>query len=253
MKSIRMHGIAMLLSLAAVSGMAPAAGVEDVVRDTQRLVAEDGHVSMVWWMPLEFWDGSLANNPDMPEATRKELVGVMAPYTVVALLRAETVGNGLGEIKSKEDLQKNTRFTINGTAMQALPAEQVSQPATLMISQLKPVLAEAAGQLGEAMEFLVFPSGVDDKLMVDATMPGNLTINFYGRDFKWRLPLGSVLPPRIDKATGEEFPGNYEYNPFTGRKIDAGAAATKPAAAKPSAPATKPAAPATKSDKPATK
>jgi hypothetical protein len=250
-----MHGLAMLLSLVALPGLARAAGVEDILRETQRLVSADGHVSMVWWMPLEFWEGSLANNPDLPEQARNELLEAMAPYTVVALMRADTAGSGLGEIKSKEDLRNNTRFTINGKTLQVLPADKVSQPATLIIAQLKPVLAQAAGQLGEALEFLVFPAGEGDKLLVDPTMPGNLTINFYGRDYKWRLPLGSLLPPKTDKATGEEFPGNYEYNPYTGRKIEAGAAAT-PAAAKPAAaPATapKPAAPAKKADKPATK
>lgn len=248
MKSIKVHGLAMLLSLLALPGLVRAAGVEDIVRDTQRLVPENGHISMVWWMPLEFWDGSLASNPDLPEAARTELVGAMAPYTVVALLRADTTAAGFGNVQGKEELLKNTRFTINGKTLQALPADKISQPATLIIAQLKPVLAQAAGQLGEAMEFLVFPSGEGDTLLVDAAKPGNLTINFYGKDYKWRLPLGSVLPPKIDKATGEEFPGSYEYNPYTGRKIDTGAEA-KPAAAKP---ATKPAAPA-KSDKPAAK
>jgi hypothetical protein len=216
-------------------------------------------------MPLEFWDGSLASNPELPEAARAELVGAMAPYTVVAVLRAQTSANGFGNVESKESLLKNTRFTINGKTLQALPADKVSQPATLIIAQLKPVLAQAAGQLGEALEFLVFPSGEGDTLLVDAAKPGNLTINFYGKDYKWRLPLGSVLPPKIDKVTGEEFPGSYEYNPYTGRKIEvageAKPAAAKPAskpaatspAPKPAAPATKPAAPATKTDKPATK
>ena len=37
--------------------------------------------------------------------------------------------------------------------------------------------------------------------------------------FRYRLPLGSVLPPRFDPNTEETFPGNYNYSPFTGAKL----------------------------------
>ena len=39
-----------------------------------------------------------------------------------------------------------------------------------------------------------------------------------------KFPLGSLLKPRIDPVSGESFPGNYGYNPYTGVKLDAGPA-----------------------------
>ena len=29
----------------------------------------------------------------------------------------------------------------------------------------------------------------------------------------------SLLPPKFDQDTGEKFPGNYLFNPYTGRKL----------------------------------
>ena len=37
--------------------------------------------------------------------------------------------------------------------------------------------------------------------------------------YRWRLPLGSLLPPRYDAKTGEKFSGNYLYSPFTGKEL----------------------------------
>lgn len=36
---------------------------------------------------------------------------------------------------------------------------------------------------------------------------------------RYHLPLGSVLPAVVDPRTGDSFPGNYHFNPFTGEKL----------------------------------
>jgi hypothetical protein len=51
-----------------------------------------------------------------------------------------------------------------------------------------------------------------------------------GTEFKFRLPLGSLLPPKFDPNTHEKFPGNYIYSPYTGSKLvnDVPGAASQP-------------------------
>jgi hypothetical protein len=41
----------------------------------------------------------------------------------------------------------------------------------------------------------------------------------YDQTYRWRTPLGSLLPVKVDAKTGEEFPGNYSFNPYTGEKL----------------------------------
>jgi hypothetical protein len=70
------------------------------------------------------------------------------------------------------------------------------------------------------MEFVVYPAkAADGTPTVDAAQAGTLKIKLYDQAFSWRLPLGSLLPAQFDKKTGEEFPGNYQFNPFTGDKL----------------------------------
>jgi len=219
MKSIA-HGIGTLLVMMAVTASAQAANMEDIVRDTQRMSVQDGRVSLVWWIPVQFWEESLKANAGVPEAMRTQITSVMGEYNVVALLRAVTGGGGLEDIQPRDELLKNTRVEIAGKAVEPLPAEQISPAASALLSQLKPALMASAGAVGQGMEFVVYPGKADGKLLVDAAQPGAMAITFYGRSWQWRLPLGSLLPPKKDQKTGEEFPGNYQYNPFTGQKLD---------------------------------
>jgi hypothetical protein len=219
MKSLKMSGAAALLALFALTGATRAAGIDDLVRETQRIVVEENQVSMVWWMPLEFWSETIRGNPDLNAEARSELVSMMADYTVIALMRATPGAEGLEKIQPKAELLKNTKVEYDGKVLTPVPDDKIAPTANLVLSQLKPVLAQAAGAVGQALEFAVYPSKVDGK-PIDAGMAGRLAVTFYGRPQNWRLPLGSVLPPKTDKATGESFPGNFEYNPFTGKKIE---------------------------------
>lgn len=220
MTSIR-HRIATLLGVLALAGAARGANVDELVRDTQRNSLDDGRISLVWWIPVQFWEESLKANPGVPQAMRAQVTAVMADYNVVALLRAMTGPGGIEDVQPKEELLKNTRVEFGGKLVEPLTAENISPAATLLLSQLKPALMASAGQLGQGMEFVVYPGKADGKLLIDAAQPGSLAITFYGKAQKWRLPLGSLLPPKTDRKTGEDFPGNYLFNPFTGDKLDA--------------------------------
>lgn len=219
MKSLKMRGAAALLALCTLGHVARAANVEEVVRETQRVALDGEQVSMVWWMPLEFWSETIRGNPELNAEARSELVSMMADYTVIALLRATPGAEGLEKIQPKAELLKNTKVEFDGKVLQPVADDKIAPAAILVLQQLKPVLAQAAGAVGGALEFLVYPASVDGKA-IDAGLPGRLAVTFYGKPNNWRLPLGSVLPPKTDKATGEQFPGNYEYNPFTGKKIE---------------------------------
>jgi hypothetical protein len=55
--------------------------------------------------------------------------------------------------------------------------------------------------------------------VIDAMQAGTMQVKLFDQSFKWRTPLGSLLPLRVDAKTGEEFPGNYGFNPYTGEKL----------------------------------
>jgi hypothetical protein len=55
--------------------------------------------------------------------------------------------------------------------------------------------------------------------LIEPKQTGTFAIEYRGKSHKWRLPLVALLPPMVDAKSGEEFPGNYLFNPFTGEKL----------------------------------
>ena len=85
---------------------------------------------------------------------------------------------------------------------------------------MKPLIGGTLGKLGESMEFIAFEGrDKNDKRLLDPLGKAMFTVTVGDRDYKWRLPLGALLPPKFDAKTGEQFPGNFEFSPYTGAKL----------------------------------
>ena len=200
------------------------AGVNELTHDLNRTVQSGDQITMVIWMPTQFWDEVLkANAAALPDEARKQMLAMLEDYSVVGVLRGKIALGGMTEMKTKEELLKNLKLESNGKTIEPLAPEAVGQGAQLLLGQIKPAMASIAGPMGKSIEFVVYPARVDGKMQIDAAQPGKLKVTLYDQTFEWRLPLGGLLPPRVDSKTGEVFPGNYEFNPFTGQKL-----ATKP-------------------------
>ncbi len=209
--------------LAATLGVSVAsvAGVQEIVRETQRTVENNGQVTLVWWMPQQFWEESMNANPSVSPEARAQVLATLADYTILALMRANVGALGIADAVPKAELVKNARVKVDGKLIESLPPEQISPAAQLLLGQLKPALASMVGQVGQSLEFVVYPGKVDGRLLLDAARPGTFEVQLFDQTKAWRLPLGSLLPPRTDRKTGEQFPGNYNFNPYTGDKLPA--------------------------------
>jgi len=89
-----------------------------------------------------------------------------------------------------------------------------------LLQILKPIITNMLGPMGQNMHFILFQSkSKDGQPIADPTKEGILNILVAGKEFKYTAALGSVLPSKFDPKTGERFPGNYSYNPFSGSKL----------------------------------
>jgi len=89
-----------------------------------------------------------------------------------------------------------------------------------MIQMFRPLMASMMGAMGEHMEFFAFPSlDKAGRPLADAKSNGALIVHVGDVAIRYRLPLGSLLVPELDRKTGESFPGSYRFNPFTGDKL----------------------------------
>jgi hypothetical protein len=226
--------LAMLVPSPASAADTPAAAPIDInhlMSDTQISSGGGRTVDLVWWVPEEFWTASFQDDTSMTEAQKQSFVKMLRPYTLVAVVRG-TIGDfGTITYLDEKDIRAGLRLIgTDGSSYEPIDEEKASDEAKLLLHIIQPILANAAGKLGENMRFYLFPSqNKAGKRIADPRQPGMLTVMNMGTEIKYRLPLGSLLQPKFDSATGEQFPGNYQFNPYTGTGLTTTRPANKPA------------------------
>jgi hypothetical protein len=109
---------------------------------------------------------------------------------------------------------------VPGEDMKPLDPTQLSPDVKNFLDMMKPALTNMLGQFGSGVEFACFSAkAASGARLIDPRKEGMLQLNYGDIVYKFRLPLGSLLPPKYDPQTGEMFLGNYIYSPFTGIKL----------------------------------
>lgn len=196
--------------------------LQKLIQDTQRMSQDQHAFRLVWWIPTEYWQESFRKMPNVTEDKKQEFYNMVDDYIVVCVVDAKLSTFGSVIPTPRDQIISNLSLSIDqGEQMKPLEETQLSSDAKLLFAMMKPLVANALGQFGKGMEFFCF-KGVDSagKKLIDPRGEGSLSMNLADSVFKWRLPLGSLLPLKYDPQTGEEFPGNYIYNPFTGNKLE---------------------------------
>lgn len=223
--------------------------LQALIRDTQKMtiVRKDTNsqqLTIVWWIPIEFWEVNLKKNPNTTPQMIDKLKATLDPYTLVALVNCDV--GPFGGMTFQSDSAVRASVTLSDAQKSSyapLADAQISADAKVLLAMMRPVVAGALGQLGEHINFVFFAGKAKDgRRIAEPLSDRSFSVFLDGAEFKFRLPVGSLLPPKFDPATREQFPGNYRYSPFTGTELvgDAPAvAAPTPelSGAKPSEPA----------------
>jgi len=85
-------------------GRAGAADMREFIHETQQSATVSQELTLAWWIPQEFWDLSLAENPNVPAQTAADIRAVFHDYQVFALIRASVGIQGLTGAPTRADL-----------------------------------------------------------------------------------------------------------------------------------------------------
>lgn len=207
-----------------VTPLAPArVKANELTQDLQRSSQSTDSLDLIWWIPAEFWEVVLANEQGMDEKTRREFSDLFRSYTVIAAVKGDIGSFGVSSFESEADLREKLRvFDAGGKAYQPIAASKMDRKLSMLIQIMRPMFKNLLGEMGDNLQFFAFPGkGGDGKRLADPLGNGSFKVSVGEETYSYRLPLGSLLIPRRDPNTGEEFPGSYRFNPYTGTELKA--------------------------------
>lgn len=197
---------------------ARAVDLQQLTRETQRMSQASQQLTLVWWMPQAWWEASMKSSAMLTPEGRAQMLATLDDYMIFTIARAK-VTMATMDARSKSEMLSNARLEIDGKTIDPIAPEDLTPGAQAILVALKPILAGTLGKLGQSVEIVLYPSKQADQKLIDPLRPGSFKYTLYDQTFTWRLPLVSLLPPKVDPKTSEEFPGNYEFNPYTGQPL----------------------------------
>ena len=61
----------------------------DFTNETQQMSSEASVLDMAWWIPAEFWEAVLSQDPSVPREQADAMLEVMRPYFVIVVVQAD--------------------------------------------------------------------------------------------------------------------------------------------------------------------
>jgi hypothetical protein len=192
-----------------------------IITESQQHRIRPNHYRMVWWLAPHYWDVVLKN---LEADEREAALGILEPHTIVAIIDADLSTSGVFTFTQYRELADALSMQIDRKGEWILPLEEEAQPdeVRVFLANLKSYLAGQFGRLGEGFQFFLFPNrNLHGEPLLSLRSNQWLTLKLDDDSFIWRLPPDSLFPSRTDKETGETFPGNYHFNPYTGKALEA--------------------------------
>jgi hypothetical protein len=199
------------------------ADFQALLQDTQRVIQEPSGTTMVWWMPDDYWRVTLAQTPGVTKEDLDKFIESLSPYTVIVAVHAKVSAMGTVTYESEADLRGSIRLTDNrGSSYSPLPEEKINEEARKNLAQIRPSFGQMAGPMGQNMYIFVFPGTY--KLggkIADPRKDGAFNVKLGEKQFRWRLPLGSLMPPKVCPKCNEKLSGAFKFCPYDGTQLPA--------------------------------
>jgi hypothetical protein len=235
-----LYGVALMAPVLAM--MAPVAwGQENkldlpaLVKETQITTQRERQVTLVWWIPEDFFRLSMAQNPNVSAAQAGEFIEQISPYIMVAVLDGNVGPAGSVTYRSESEIRAALKVVdAKGNRYQPLAEDAISNQARLFVTIMRPIMANMLGPMGQNVQFYLFAaSDADGQPICNARKEGSLVITLGEREFKWKLPLNSLFAPVTCTKCKSACSGAWKFCPWCGTALPAAAPVLAPARSAP--------------------
>lgn len=224
-----MAGLAAIALGAAPAARAAAVDLQALTQETQQMSQKPDAMTMVWWIPEEFWAASFAQTPGMSATQADEFIRTVRPYTMVVVVDGTMGTFGGVTYRSEDYVRANTRLVdSHGASYAPMTEAEIDADTRNMLMMIKPIFVNMLGPMGQNMHFLLFPSAdAEGRPIARAAGEGSFSVRLGATKFAWRLPIDAVLPAKTCADCDRACKGSWSFCPWCGTQLT-GAAAKKP-------------------------
>jgi len=76
-----------------------------LTQETQKISQKADEMTLIWWIPEEFWQISFAQDPTATEAQSEEFIKILHPYTLIAVVDGKVGSFGGVTYRSEADIR----------------------------------------------------------------------------------------------------------------------------------------------------
>lgn len=181
--------------------------VNAFISETQLSAVSPETMSSAWWLPIEFWETVLLQDPSTTAEQRQDIWDVLRPYSHLAVVHANISKFGSFDFFDRTRTRELLRISYtdsDGKKMPLVPIEEVDPDLEILLGQMKPVLGAAMGNMGQSLHFFTLNDrNSRGHRMLSPYETGKLTIEFRGSDgellrvFDLETPLDALFVPRV--------------------------------------------------------
>jgi len=195
--------------------------ISALTQETQKMQQQADQMTLVWWIPEEFWWVSSAQDPTVTKAQTENLINVLRPYTLIIIVDGKIGPFGGVTYKPEAEIRAGVQIKDSQeNYYRPLNEDKINADAKNFLSIMKPIFANMLGPMGQNMHFFFFPAeSKNGNKIAEAKKEGAFSVKLREREFRWRLPLGSLLPPKTCPGCKEKCSGAWNFCPWCGTKL----------------------------------
>lgn len=183
-------------------------------------------LALVWWIPSEFWEVSMRQEAAVSDEQIDQVMGVLKNHSVLAVVQANVSPFGAFQFFEKDQIMEGLNVEVvrpDGEVETISHTEPSDPDLRIMLDQMRPILAQAMGSLGQNFYFFPLPDVDEDgnRLMspYDAgTLRVGLVNNNTPATAELELPLDSLFVPRLC-PNGKPAHVSWDFCPWSGKKL----------------------------------
>lgn len=206
--------------------------LDELIKETQQqqsnFSTNSNSVDLVWWIPPEYWEVALSQDPSTSPANRELMLKNLQSVFIVGVVQADISPVGAFEFFANTTIQKGMRVTYTestGKTLALKPVDKISEDLSLLLEIVRPIFANTMGNLGQNLAFFVYDTfDTSGKRLVSPYESGEFKVLLSDRNGIQRskhlieLPLNSLFVSRVC-PNGKPAHISWKYCPWDGSRL----------------------------------